>query len=230
MPHTPQPYHLRQHQQWAVDQERLRHNQAIYSVGEWTMFTLMWHLEDFLAELVARCSTCYVAKGRIAEAYGQASNAKCDSCYGTTFEGGIKAQIVRPAIFTDTDEDERLDKRGVVHPDDVSIETTTDFRVRTGDYAFRADGTRWQLRVPERVTLRTGFNMPTQLGDAIGYNNARANQEEPGTVVFEIPPSPTEVAAILSVVSFHPVDFSEFETINAPLIPPVVSPRLTPET
>jgi hypothetical protein len=220
MPHEVQPYYLRQRQEWAVQQEHLRHNEAIYHVGEWTMFVLMWHLEDFEAGRVQRCTACYTSYGRIAEAYQQPAKNKCPDCFGTTFEGGYRARIVRPSIFTDTDEDEKLDRRGIVSPDDVQIETTSDFRIRSGDYAFRGNGTRWQLRVPERITLRTGFGMPTQGMDAIGYNSARAQQENETSVAFLIPPTPAEVAAILNVQSFFPKDFSTYEDIRGALIPP----------
>ena len=214
-----QPYYVREIQDWAVHQEHMRHLEAIYSVGEWTMFALMWHILDFTAGRVERCNTCFVAYDVITEAYGQSSQNKCLNCFGTTFEGGIKAIIIRPTIFSDTDESERFDRRGTVHDDDVDIESTPDFRVRTGDYAFRIDGGRWQLKMPQRITLRTGFNFPDQESSAIGYNHARANLEDPTSVAYLIPPPQVDVKAILSQQSRWPIDFSEHEIIHGPLIP-----------
>jgi hypothetical protein len=219
MPHEVQPYYLRDPQPWAVEQERLRHNEAMYHVGEMCMFTLMWHVLDFEAGLVARCNRCFVARGKVAEAYGQASQNKCPDCFGTTFEGGFRAQIVRPAIFTDTDEDERPDRRGVIHPNDVGLETTTDFRVRQGDFAFRADGTRWYLRGPERVTLRAGFGYPGQRDEAVGYNHAKVTVEDPDSVAYLIPPATATVKTILGQYRRTPQDYSAYEIIRAPLIP-----------
>jgi hypothetical protein len=86
---TLQPYYLREPQRWAVDQERQRHLQALYTVGEWTMFCLMWNLEDFQNGLVTRCSVCY---NRSSQAYKQGERNKCPDCFGTTFEGGFRAQ------------------------------------------------------------------------------------------------------------------------------------------
>lgn len=217
--HSVQPYYVRDPQSWAIEQEHLRHNQAIFSVGEYAMFAQMWHISDFLLGLVARCNRCYTSYGKVAEAYGQASKNKCLDCYGTTFEGGYKNLIVRPAIFSDTDQQEHMDRRGVMHPDDVDVESTSDFRIRNGDYVFRADGTRWYLRTPQRVTLRTGFGYPGQVGTGIGYNLARASLEDPDSVAYLIPPPPIEVATFLRVGKYVPADFAAVEVIRGPLIP-----------
>lgn len=219
MPHSVQPYYLRDPQPWAVEQERLRHTEALYHVGEMAMFVLMWHVLDFEAGLVGRCLRCYVAQGKIADAYKQPSQNKCPDCFGTTFEGGFKAQIIRPAIFTDVDEDERMDRRGVIHPNDVQIETTPDFRVRQGDYCFRQDGTRWFLRGPQRVTLRAGFGYPAQGSTAIGYNHARASIEDPDSVAYIIPPTFAVLGPALANYARVPQNYSALEVVRAPLIP-----------
>lgn len=214
-----QPYYVRDFQDWAVEQERMNHIQALYTVGEYAAFVLMWHLEDHLNGLVARCSSCYVSAGKIAEAYGQVTKNRCLTCFGTTFEGGYKAFIVRPTIWSDTDEDEKYDRRGVVNPNDVSIETTPDFRIRQNDYCFRQDGTRWQMRVPQRVTLRTGFTHPLQSTTNLTYNHQRASQEDPDSVAFQIPPDTATLRTVLSRGARFPEDWADIEVIRAPLIP-----------
>lgn len=218
-PATKQPYYVRDPQRWAIEQEYMRHNQALYLVGEYGCFILMWHIQDFQAGLVNRCSTCWLANGKIAEAYGQTAQNKCPDCFGTTFEGGYRAIIMRPAIFSDTDEGEQFSARGVVHSQDVSVDSTTDFRVRTGDYVFRQNNDRYFLRVPNRITVRAGFQHPTQTQTAIGYNHARASVEDPTSVAYLIPPSDYDLDSILSMTSQSPVDFSPYEVIRAPLIP-----------
>lgn len=219
MAHRVVPYYVRETQPWAIEQERRRHQQALWYFGEPTMFCLLWHLEDFQSNLVERCPLCYESQGAVAEVYGQASDAKCPSCFGTTFEGGFKALIVRPAIFSDSDESETRHSRGVVHPNDLTIESTPDFRIRSGDYCFRITGDRFYLRVPERVTLRTGFAPPTQHDAAIGYNHANAAQEDPSSVAYLIPPFGDELGSILGHVSRIPRDWGTFEVVRAPLIP-----------
>lgn len=219
MVHKVIPYYIRDTQAWAVEQERRRHNQALWSYGENSMFCLMWHLEDFREGLVERCPVCYQSQGLIADVYGQPDEYKCESCFGTTFDGGFKALIVRPAIFSDSDEGETRHARGVVYPNDLSIESTPDFRIRTGDYCFRANNDRYFLRVPERVTLRTGFAEPTQRDAAIGYNHANAAVEDPTSVAYLIPPYDPDLSIILGKRSRIPRDWGSYEVIRAPLIP-----------
>lgn len=215
-----QPYYVRERQTWAVDQEHLRHNQALYMVGEWAMFCLLWHMRDHTAGLVQRCPTCFLSRGKTAEAYGQSDRTNCPNCFGTTFEGGYKALIVRPTIFSDSDESEQRNARGVVNPQDLNLESTTDFRVRTGDYVFRSTGDRYFLRVPQRITVRTGFGTPHQSQAAIGYNHARASLEDRTSVAYLIPPSAQDLENILSMSDYYPIDFTPYEQIRGDLIPP----------
>ena len=217
-PHTAQPYYVRETQPWAVVQENQRHDQALFTVGEYAMFVLMWHVLDFEAGLVQRCTRCYVAQGKIAEVYKQPAQNKCPDCFGTTFEGGFKARIVRPAIFSDTNEEEQVDRRGSVHPQSVSIESTSDFRIRRGDYAFRGDGTRWWLRGAEVVRLRDGFGYPSQENHGLNVNISQASLEEEETVAYMIPPDEATVRSTLTLGSRVPFDFSSVEVIRAPLI------------
>lgn len=224
-PHA-QPYYVRDTQPWAIEQERMRHNQALWTVGEYAAFVLMWHVEDHVAGRVRRCQKCYgvepqdALKAAVADVYNQPEEHLCPECYGTTFEGGYKAIIMRPAIFSDSDEDEQKQARGVMQPQDLSVESTPDFRVRSGDYVFRANGDRFQMRVPNRVTLRTGFAMPTQSSMAIGYNHARASLEARTSVAYLLPPTEAVLADLLARGSRRPEDFGPHEVIRAPLIPP----------
>lgn len=219
MTHKVMPYYIRKTQDWAVEQERRRHNEALWYFGENAYFCLLWHLEDHQRGLVDRCQTCYKSFGDIAAVYGQPSEAKCPDCFGTSFDGGFKALIIRPAIFSDSDESEKKSRRGVVHSNDLTIESTPDFRIRTGDYCFRATGDRYYLRVPERITLRTGFSVPLQSEAAIGYNHANAAQEDPSSAAYDIPPRNDEVVSVLTRLFRIPQDWSTHEVIKSPLIP-----------
>lgn len=213
------PYYIRKTQDWAVGQERMRHMQALYTVGEWCAFVLMWHLDDFEKGLVKRCPTCYTSRNRTAEVYGQGDQNKCRDCFGTTFEGGYRAIIIRPAIFADADDQEIFERRGVVRSRELTVETTPDFRIQNGDYVFRADNARFRLRAPQRVTLRTGFAHPWQQTSSLTYNHPRAAIEDPDAVCYLLPPSKESLRGLLSVSTQAPVDFSGFEVIRAPLIP-----------
>ena len=215
--------YVRERQNFAVEQEKDRQRQALFLLGEYVMFILMWHNLDFEDGLVTKCSRCFGSGNdvddRISAVYEQPTQNKCPVCYGTTFEGGIKATIIRPAILHDADKDERLQPKGVTHSSDLTIESTQDFRVRNGDYCFRQSGERYYLRAPERMLLRTGFSTPHQSTDSITYNNLRATLEDKTSVAYLIPPTTETLSTILAQSARRPIDFTEWETINAPLIP-----------
>lgn len=215
-----QPFYIRERKDWAIAQESYRHDQALYSLGEPAMFVMLWHVEDFQFGYTSRCSRCYSddINGRIAQAYNQANKARCPICYGTTFEGGIRARIIRPALFTDTDDEEQLTKKGAVHPQTINVESTNDFRYRTGDFVFRLDGSRWQLKTPSRVTLRTGFEHPGQATNSVGYSQGPAMLEDATSVAYLIPPNGDDLKDQLLPDARWP-QFPSFDVINAPLIP-----------
>jgi hypothetical protein len=213
----PKGMYVRSRQNWAVEQERARHDQALHMIGENALFCLLWTARDHDAGLVGLCPVC--ASDRVAQAYGQATRNKCPSCYGTRFEGGYRALLVRPAVFTDADDSQSFTARGVVAPQEVHLETTSDFRVHSGDYVMRATGERLQLRAPQRTTLRTGFGTPFQREDATAYNLARAAVEDPESVAYLIPPATDDLIQILSRTGPTPPSFADVEVLRAPLIP-----------
>jgi len=218
-------FYVRAPQVWAVDQERYRHDQALWSLGEYSIFYLMWSLLDLEAGLVTRCLRCYGTGGTVdnrkAKVYNQPTINRCPDCFGTTYEGGFRARIVRPALWADNDEAEKPDRQGVVHPETTNVESTWDFRMRQGDYIIRADGSRWRLPVsPRRTTLRSGYDHPSQKDTAITYAQMQARLEEEGTVAYDLlPTSKIGIHTLLTQSSEFPRDFGSFEIIRAPLVP-----------
>jgi hypothetical protein len=211
-------FFVRERQDWATEQERYRHEQALYQIGEPAMFVLMWAVEDNTKGYVRRCPRCY--NGEFADAakvYNQPTKNKCPMCYGTTFEGGVRAKIIRPALFTDVDDQEQQGNRGVTYPNKLSVETTSDFRYRNGDYVFRADGSRWQLAAPTRTQLRTGYSHPSQGQDAFAFAQGLASMEDKTSVAWIIPPSEDDLSGLLFPSERFPI--SKSDLINAPLIP-----------
>ena len=217
-------YYLRETQSWVISQERQRHRQALYSIGEWVFLILMWHQLDFEYGLVERCTRCWAGATttkayRVAEVYKQPIQNECPVCFGTTFEGGYRARIVRPAIVTDVEETERQDRKGSMHPAGTNVETTEDFRTRPGDFMIRADGSRWRLTDAQRIQVRTGHGHPTQPLASIAYK-LRAAYEETTTVAYLLPPtSQTEVRAVLRQVMRFPGNFAASESLRGPLVP-----------
>lgn len=205
-------------QDWAYAQERLRHEQAVDSWGEYTMFVLLWHIWDFQDGLVGHCPTCYLPRGDISEVYGQPSQVKCPDCLGTTFEGGYKAKIVRPAIWSNNEEDYKRAARGEVVTQIASVQSNADFRLRTGDYLLRADNTRWQMRTMSSNELHTGLLVGGGPQFVVGYNYGTCAREDESSVAFLIDPSASVLASRLDLSHAHfRQDFTDLEDIRGPL-------------
>jgi len=181
-----QPYVARIPQQWASDLVVAQHEEALWTYGENCLFTLMWRATDFAKGLVERCSICYVGD-RGAKAFRQPPSKKgCDGCYGTTFEGGFREQVVRPAIFSDRNVEEDDSERGTFATDSLQVETTGDFAFRNGDYIFRLDGSRYQAEEKGEGILRTGFATPNSI-DSFRGGIPVARLEDDTAVAFVIP-------------------------------------------
>lgn len=206
-------------QQYAVEQERWRHDQAVYQFGEYVVFCLLWRIRDYQAGLVARCPVCFVPGDKIAATYGQPAQERCLSCFGTTFAGGFKALIVRPVMWNSTEETETETQRGIAITAKASVQTVSGFDVTNGDYIFRGDGSRWQLAVRDASDpLVTGFQMQSPL-NSMG-TMMEATREDESSVAYLIPPSSDTLEAVLKLSGIHrPADFAALEVIRAPLLP-----------
>lgn len=216
---TAYPQWLPDPQGYEVEQERYRHDQAMNLYGEYAIFVLLWRIWDHEAGLVDRCPECFTAYGKIAEVYKQPAKRECVSCFGTTFEGGIKAKIVRTSLWDVTEEDEHTGQRGEEKAQSAAVQSTSDFRLRHGDYVFRADGTRWKMRTVSTNRVRSGFQMPEGRAE-IGFNYGQVQREDESSVAFLIPPSTDELIDIADRFGVrYPPDFTAYEEINGPLLP-----------
>lgn len=217
-----QPYWLPDTQPWAVQQERMRHNQAMFSWGEYAMFVLLWDVDDFEAGLIGRCSVCYLPYGKVSETFNQPAKRKCLNCFGTTFEGGYKAKVVRPSMWDVAPDINRLTPHGEVLIETLRVQSTSDFRMRRGDYILRGDGTRWQVRdIAAADTLETGFGPSNDENALVAYNYRNASREDESSVVYLIPPiAVTELRNILHIAagSRFPADFSAVDEIRGGLL------------
>lgn len=195
-------YHARDPQTWAVDQVRQRHNEALLTWGEYCVFVLLWRAEDYDSGLVGRCPICWgrdATEGRMAEAFKQPVRKDCIECLGTTFEGGFKAKIVRPALWNLSAEADRDAQRGQVSTRTGQVESTEDFRLRVGDFIIRADNSRWQVQNFSPFYLSTGFQTTTRQRNIIGFNMGQVTEEDPSSVAFLIPPIGKAATDLLDV-------------------------------
>ncbi len=202
-------------QDWAVNQVRQRHIDALFMWGEYDIFVLLWRAEDFEAGLVERCPVCWNedgADGRIAEAFRQPIRRDCINCLGTTFDGGYKAKIVRPALWQLSAEANREGERGEVVTRTAQVESTDDFAMRVGDYIIRADNTRWQVQNYSPFYLSTGFQTMTRARNIIGMNMGQVTEEDPSSVAFLIPPIGNAAIDLLDISKVRfPREFTEIE-------------------
>lgn len=201
------------------------HDEVLYRYGEYAMFAMMWHIADFEAGLVARCPVCYSpsdAEERIAKAYGgQPDRVKCPECFGTSFEGGIRARVIRPAVVSDTNTETQTGRRGEVVTDTVAVETTSDIFLRTGDYVFRHDGSRYRCVEMSTLVLRTGFAVPEQ-EESVGGVIPSARLEDPASVAYLIPPTTVEMNAVFDDLRANrhvPADVTALDYAPGPLVP-----------
>lgn len=186
-----QPYRSFTTQPWASALAKSQHQEALYAFGELALFTLMWRPADEESGRVDHCSVCFIGdKSRYAKAFDQPTKRECPACFGTTFEGGFRAQIIRPALFADRNSETSDVIRGTVVSDSVRVETTGDFRLRKDDYIFRFDNSRFQVEEKNEDVMRSGFGGP--LAEESMAGSLTAHREETTTVAFLIPPTASQ--------------------------------------
>ena len=226
-----QPYWLKTPDRYMIDQERQNHADAIYAYGEYSAFALMWGIDDFRAGIVDRCPYCYDSDGgqdsAIADVYGQGAEALCPYCYSTTYWAttatslpGLKAFIVRPCMWNTSDEMHKRAPQGDMTENTSQVQSISDFRMRSGDFVLRADGTRWRVQPRKTDVVISGFQASNDINSMIGYNYPEVRLEDPSSVAYQIPPDGNTLQGILNIstVPNYPIDFSSYETINGPLI------------
>lgn len=223
-------FHLPQRQPWARQHERKSHEEALNAFGEYALFVLMWDIQDHEAGRVERCPRCSSIGGTtttnagvIFETFKAPVEDRCPVCFGTTFEGGWKAKLIRPSLWDYTEEKWDKTARGYVTNNVGSVQSTADFFMTDGDYAFRADGTRWQVTGAQNSRIVDGFGHPSRADNNLGINYSNAVREDPSAVAYTIPPTTrTELTAMLDRVAKHqPLDYRSFDQIRGPILPEV---------
>lgn len=231
-PATPSPkvakrgFHLPQREPYARATERRSHDESIFGFGEYALFILLWNTEDFKAGRVERCSRCIGLSGATDEAaalifdtFKAPAEDQCPNCYGTTFEGGWKAKIVRPSIWQYAEEVWSQTARGMVNNLSGSVQTPSDFFMRRHDVILRADGTRWRTADGTPARIMDGFGTASRVDSNLGYTYGNVSRDESTTLMIE-PTTRTELTALLESVGHHwPTDTSGVDQIRGPLIP-----------
>ncbi len=189
------------------------HEEALDSFGEFGIFTLMWRQPDFDKGLVDRCPPCWNGvHSQQAKAFRQPQERECPACFGTTFEGGYRAQIIRPLLVSDRADVISEEERGVMTTDTLQFETTSDFTLTLGDYLFRFDNTRYQCEQNTELVMRTGFGSPFAAESLQGL--ATAHLEAPTSVAYKIPPADTSM--LTTAGGFNMADLDSLNVLVRP--------------
>lgn len=87
------------------------------------------------------------------DVYQACSLSSCPYCYGTTFQGGVKAAGRVWAMFSDTTGTENSDKTGFWDPDARTVQTEWFPPLTKRDYVVRVPDTAWSIdrRTPGAV-------------------------------------------------------------------------------
>lgn len=172
---------------WELENERFRHDQALYRYGEYAIFVTMWTLQDFTAGLVGRCGTCYAPQGALEGTWQQPAYTKCPDCLGTSFAGGYKAILVRPSLWTWDEQTQQQVQRGVINTNVAQVQTTSDFRLQPRDYIIRGDGSRWQAQEVQGDHLDTGFGTQAGIWNATAFIYNNVTREDESSVIYLLP-------------------------------------------
>lgn len=208
--------------------ERKSHEEAVNAFGEYSLFVLMWTVHDLDEGLVTRCSRCQSIGGKTSDAsamifdsFKSPVEGQCSNCYGTTFEGGWKAKLIRPAMWDYAEEKWDKTARGYITNNSGSVQSTADFFMRDDDYIFRADGTRWKVSGAQPGRIIDGFGHPSRADNNLGLNYTSVVRENESAPSFKIPPlTRTELTELLDVVGrHHAVDYRSFDEIRGPIRP-----------
>lgn len=183
---------------WEVENERARHDQALYRLGEYAIFVLMWQMQDFTLGLVGRCTTCFVPQGALEDTWAQPAYFKCPDCYGSGFEGGYKAVLVRPSLWSWDEPVQQQVARGVINTNVAQVQTTADFRLQPKDYVIRGDGSRWQAQQVEGEHLDTGFGTQAGPWNAVGFSYANVTREDESSPVYMLPLAESYIQEVIT--------------------------------
>ena len=130
---------------FAVRTARKAVNESMQMHGEEVIGLHMYH--PVIDKGHPRCPNCYD------DVYKQGESYNCTICYGTTFKGGVKELFRMWAMFDDTPNVEKQEKRGVWQPGNRGLQLEANPHLLENDYVFR-------------VAKWSSTHHPLQLGDA----------------------------------------------------------------
>jgi len=133
----PQPY--------ANNHVSMQNIEALQTIGEQIIYLSMFHV-NIDGDNQPRCTDCYD------EDYNQQDQFKCPTCFGTTYEGGVKAACRVWAVVGDAQNIEDFSQKGVFNKERVTAQVEITPITMSNDYIVRVN--KW-----------SNTNVPLELGD-----------------------------------------------------------------
>jgi hypothetical protein len=131
-------------------------------------------------------------------------------------------------MWNPTDEQHKKGPTGEMITSNSTVQSISDFRMRTGDFVFKADGTRWRISQVNTDTVISGFQAANDINAMVGYTYENTVREDENTISYLIPPDAMTLINLLdiSVVPNYPVNFANWEVYNTTL--PLIGDNYTP--
>lgn len=155
----PQPY--------ANNHVSMQNMEALQTVGEQVIYLTMFHV-NIDHETHPRCGTCYDPD------YNQQDQFKCPTCYGTTYQDGVKAVSRIWSIVGDAQNQEDFSRQGVWNKERVTAQFEITPTTMTNDYIIR-------------VTKWSNTNVPLELGDRYVIEDVGVRSVRTGARLGQVP-------------------------------------------
>lgn len=144
------------------------------SHGEECVLFHMHHVNEAVKDGVPRCPDCWDA------VYKQGDRFDCPNCFGTSFEGGVQSFYRAWALFTDSQDEEDVTKRGFWHPIARSMHTEWMPDLWQRDYVARIS--EWSvdhrvLEVEGVYVCKEVANESLRTGNAFGQTSRDATSQ-----------------------------------------------------
>lgn len=137
---------------------------SLMSHGEEVVLLHTFHVNTD-QDTAPRCSACWD------DIYQANETFDCPTCYGTSFQGGIKSALRAWGIFTDSQDAENVSKRGVWHPQDSNLHTEHLPDLWQRDFVVRVTGWTTDHRpvgVSGIYVMKNVLNESVRTGNRIG--------------------------------------------------------------
>lgn len=174
---------------YAIRTARKQVQESLQAHGEEVIGLRMFHAN--LDKGAERCPNCYD------DVYKQAETKDCSVCYGTTFKGGVKQLFRMWAMFDDSPNVEREEKRGIWQSGDRAAQFEAHPYLHENDFFIRVPrwshdhrplqfGDAFAIGPVTVMSLRTGNQFPQTDQDRIGQKTQVLRMLPPEHIIHKV--------------------------------------------